>query len=73
MKSCITKPGGGVLVQRDVVQRRGVGLGQLSYHDGGHAEDEAHAHDDEPKSRGSQSLKVNNIITLNKIIYLDEF
>lgn len=72
MKS-LTKPGGGVLVERDAVQRRGVGLGQLSNHDGGHAEDEAHAHDDEPKSRSSQSLQVNNIIKLNIIIYLDEF
>lgn len=59
IKSWLTEPGGGVLVQRNAVERRGVGLGQLSDHDGGHAKDKAHAHDDEPKGRGSQSLKKN--------------
>lgn len=64
IKSWLTEPGGGVLVQRDAVERRGVGLGQLSDHDGGHAEDKAHAHDDEPKGRGSQSLKKNKKMLL---------
>lgn len=57
------------------MERRGVGLGQLSDHDGGHAEDKAHAHDDEPKRRGSQSLKRIKLLLRKQywIIYLERF